>query len=203
MKRPVRGEGKCNLLKAATKLFARSGYDAVTVADISDQARANVSLIRFYFGGKEGLLVEVLNQLSTDQMTEAVRIFKDIKTKKELKTAVTHFLSSLVETLRSQKLVIKILFDQVELGRREAKVAVEQVFGLAHRNLAVLFEDQKKTWMLPETVDSEILAFQFLAPFLALIRSEYALKEYTDISLDNQESVDQLIEQTVRSVDLL
>lgn len=48
-----------NLLKAAVTLFARSGYNAVSMRDIAKAADANVGSLTYHFGSKASLLREV------------------------------------------------------------------------------------------------------------------------------------------------
>lgn len=48
------------LLEAAGEVFAQKGYDAATVREIVERAGANVASVNYYFGGKEGLYLEVL-----------------------------------------------------------------------------------------------------------------------------------------------
>ena len=49
------------LLHAARELFMKYGYRAVSSRQIAAAANANVAMIRYYFGGKEGLYKEVCN----------------------------------------------------------------------------------------------------------------------------------------------
>ena len=52
---------ECSLRSAAAKLFARKGYENTRTLEIAKEAGANEALINRYFGGKEGLLMAVLN----------------------------------------------------------------------------------------------------------------------------------------------
>lgn len=52
------------LLQAARRRFAVFGYDRTTTRDIAADAGVNISLIKRYFGSKQGLFVEVLNESS-------------------------------------------------------------------------------------------------------------------------------------------
>jgi len=48
------------ILRAATKVFARYGYDGGSVEKISQAAKSYERMIYYYFGSKEGLFVAVL-----------------------------------------------------------------------------------------------------------------------------------------------
>ncbi len=49
-----------NILRAATRVFARYGYDGGSIEKISKSAKSVDRMIYYYFGSKEGLFIEVL-----------------------------------------------------------------------------------------------------------------------------------------------
>lgn len=51
-----------NILRAATKVFARYGYEGGSVEKISKAAKSFDRMIYYYFGSKEGLFIEVLEE---------------------------------------------------------------------------------------------------------------------------------------------
>jgi AcrR family transcriptional regulator len=51
---------KERIIAAASKVLAEKGYDATTLREISREAQAAPGLVHYYFGGKDELLVEVL-----------------------------------------------------------------------------------------------------------------------------------------------
>ncbi len=51
-----------SILKAAIKVFAQHGYDGGSVEKISRAARSYDRMIYYYFGSKEGLFIEVLEE---------------------------------------------------------------------------------------------------------------------------------------------
>src|SRR5436190_17409991 len=51
------------ILKAATKVFAKHGYDGGRVEQISKAAKSYDRMIYYYFGSKEGLFIAVLEQM--------------------------------------------------------------------------------------------------------------------------------------------
>ncbi|AMK78797.1 MULTISPECIES: TetR/AcrR family transcriptional regulator [Methylomonas] len=67
------------LLKAALECFLADEYHKVTTRMIAEKADANISMIRYYFGNKEGLYEEmiretlkpILDMLDSDTLSEA------------------------------------------------------------------------------------------------------------------------------------
>jgi TetR/AcrR family transcriptional regulator, regulator of cefoperazone and chloramphenicol sensitivity len=52
------------LLAVASDLFARNGYDAVSVRDITSRAKANLGAITYHFGSKEALFHAVVAMIA-------------------------------------------------------------------------------------------------------------------------------------------
>ncbi len=50
------------LIEAATLLFSESGFDGVGLREIAQKAKANVAMISYHFGSKEGLYEAVLRE---------------------------------------------------------------------------------------------------------------------------------------------
>jgi TetR/AcrR family transcriptional regulator, upper aerobic nicotinate degradation pathway regulator len=53
---------KLRILKATRKLAASRGFDATTVREICREADANISLVSYYYGGKEQLFEAMLDE---------------------------------------------------------------------------------------------------------------------------------------------
>lgn len=53
---------RSNLVTATTPLFAEKGFNGVGVRELATAAGVNLSMISYYFGGKEGLYAAVLNE---------------------------------------------------------------------------------------------------------------------------------------------
>jgi len=53
-------DSRSRILAAATPLFARHGLNGVSVREVASAAGVNLSMISYYFGGKEGLYAEIL-----------------------------------------------------------------------------------------------------------------------------------------------
>src|SRR5216110_2958754 len=51
-----------SILRAATKVFAKHGYEGGRVEQISKAARSYDRMIYYYFGSKEGLFIAVIEE---------------------------------------------------------------------------------------------------------------------------------------------
>ena len=69
-------KSKQRILEAATKLFAQKGFDGVGIREICKAADANICMISYFWGGKEGLYRGILDDLVQKQ-TEYVKTFLD------------------------------------------------------------------------------------------------------------------------------
>lgn len=61
-KKRDRGHTEDRLIEAGIEVFSDLGYDAATTKLISTKSCVNESLIMRYFGGKEGLLLEIIRR---------------------------------------------------------------------------------------------------------------------------------------------
>jgi AcrR family transcriptional regulator len=52
---------RTSILNAAEKLFASQGYEGTSTRQIATEAGANMSMINYYFGSKEGVFMEIMS----------------------------------------------------------------------------------------------------------------------------------------------
>src|SRR5580700_2749671 len=82
--RPAAGRPvKERLLRVATRLFARHGFEGTSVQDIVDAAGVTKGAMYHYYGSKDDLLYEVYHQLLTMQMSHLTDIAKGEGTPEE------------------------------------------------------------------------------------------------------------------------
>src|SRR6185503_12785023 len=66
MRPSVEEERREQLIAAAARVIARSGYDAATVRDVAREAGVSTGVIAYYFAGKDDLFAHVLRAASRD-----------------------------------------------------------------------------------------------------------------------------------------
>ncbi len=54
------------ILEAAEKLFSELGYEGASTRQIAKEAGANMAMINYYFGSKEGVFMEIMSQRIQD-----------------------------------------------------------------------------------------------------------------------------------------
>ena len=74
LKDKKREETRAKLIAAAKRLFKEHGYDDVPVTEIAQEAGVTHSMINVYFGGKPGLLYEIVRQNNAPQYDASLRI---------------------------------------------------------------------------------------------------------------------------------
>lgn len=57
---------KASILEAAERLFCEMGYEATSTRQIAKEASANMAMISYYFGSKEGVFMEIMSKRVTD-----------------------------------------------------------------------------------------------------------------------------------------
>lgn len=99
------------LLKAGTAVFSRYGYDAATTKLISAKSGVNESLIMRYFGGKEGLLLEILRRY----FEENRKIPLDYPPQENLKDEFRHYLEFGRNNSKKNKEIVRIMLLRASL----------------------------------------------------------------------------------------
>jgi AcrR family transcriptional regulator len=79
------------ILKAATKIFAKHGYDGGSVGQISAAAQSYDRMIYYYFGSKEGLYIEVLEGIYRKMNEAESKLTLDVAHPVEALSAVIRF----------------------------------------------------------------------------------------------------------------
>jgi AcrR family transcriptional regulator len=68
---------RTSILIAAQKLFSELGYEGTSTRQIAKESGANMSMINYYFGSKEGVFIEVINDRIKGFKAQLVSINED------------------------------------------------------------------------------------------------------------------------------
>jgi len=100
-------DAKSHILNTSVQLFSTQGYKETTIRNISKVACVNVSMISYYFGGKDGILKEIVKGIA-EGLSSLLSQF-DLND-----MAVTmDVLKRLLNYLENHRSQIKILFNEM------------------------------------------------------------------------------------------
>lgn len=145
------------LVKAALDCFLADDYHRVTTRRISERAGANASMIRYYFGNKEGLYEEMIR--------ETLNPLLDVLDGPMLASSsgFTDYLRLYYDTMTARpefpKLILKVLALNQGPGRRFIQQLLERGRTRGARKVA----DLKAKGQIATTVDPDILRLAFVS----------------------------------------
>ena len=102
------------LIDAAKRIFARKGFEGATVKDLADEASANISLVSYHFGGKEGLYRACLEGAAIEGLERAERVLKTPTSKDEFKLRLKLFAEDVVDVHKRDPETCKIIHRGME-----------------------------------------------------------------------------------------
>ena len=70
-----RARTRARLLQAAARVYARRGFDAATIDEVAEEAGFTKGAVYDHFGGKEQLLLALLDEHVSAQIAEQVSLF--------------------------------------------------------------------------------------------------------------------------------
>ncbi|MEO8250722.1 MAG: TetR/AcrR family transcriptional regulator [Burkholderiales bacterium] len=108
-----------SILRAATGVFARHGYDGGSVEKISREAKSVDRMIYYYFGSKEGLFIEVLEGIYARMNEAESELLIDVERPREALEAVIRFLMGYYR--RHPEFVTLLNTENLHKGRHIAK----------------------------------------------------------------------------------
>lgn len=148
---------RARLLAAAQSCFLADEYHKVTTRMIAEQAGVNVSMIRYYFGNKEGLYEEMIR--------ETLKPLLDVLDSKLLKSTSGFrdyfriYYTTMSEQPEFPKLILKVLALNQGPGRRFIQQLLERgrTQGTHH------IEEMKSEGQIAQSVDADILRMAFVS----------------------------------------
>jgi len=148
---------RARLLKAALECFLADEYHRVTTRLIAEKADTNISMIRYYFGSKEGLYEEMIRHTLSPlldvldgQMLSSVEGFKDY---------LRLYYDTMIKRPEFPKLILKVLALNQGPGRRFIQQLLERGRTRGARKVAEL----KSHRQIAASVDPDVLRMAFVS----------------------------------------
>jgi AcrR family transcriptional regulator len=169
---------RARLLQAALDCFLADEYQHVTTRIIADKAGANISMIRYYFGNKEGLYEEMIREtlqplleVLDGELLSSVEGFRD-------------FLLLYYETMSARpefpKLILKVLALNHGPGRR----FIQQLLERGRTRGAQRVQRLKQNGQIEASIDPDILRLAFVSLAMTPMLLKDIFEEQMDQKMD-------------------
>lgn len=153
------------LIEAARPLFAREGFAATSVRDITRAARVNLGAVTYHFGSKRELYEAVLEE-ATRPLMQAVRDAGPATDGgREAPERIESALRSLFAILREEPELPGLLFQEAAAGREPPEPVAVALHALLERLAALVREG--KSYASVEAGDPVLTAASLLAQTLS------------------------------------
>lgn len=190
---------KAKLISEAGKLFAEHGYEGVSTREIAKAAEVNISLISYYFEGKEGLYLAVFEDFAIKAQTQMDVLVDELRdpemTRKSFEKTMKAVVASMVRLKLEAPYSSVLMLREILSGMPRTKDFVEKNMGSMAMGLISYMELAQKKGILRGDVHCPTL-------FISMVHSvdTYALAEKCETSLSRRlyripKEIDKLIEQ--------
>lgn len=148
---------RTRLLKAALECFLADEYHKVTTRLIAEKAGANISMIRYYFGSKEGLYEEMIR----DTLSPLLDVLDGLMLSSA--EGFTGFLRLYYETMTQQPEFPKLILKVLALNQGPGRHFVQQLLERGRTRGARKVADLKSHGRIAPSVDPDILRLAFVS----------------------------------------
>ena len=154
------------LLEVAIELFAQKGLDGVSTRDLAKAAKVNISLISYYFGGKEGLYITAIREFAEKAGNELAQLMSAHDMRELKKENYVAFMNGMVQRMITFKMqsprMSELMMREVIEGLPHARGVYENLCDqMAGRVIDIMVEAQKKK-IMREDVNPHTLFFSLV-----------------------------------------
>lgn len=148
---------RTRLVKAALDCFLADDYHRVTTRLIAEKANTNVSMIRYYFGNKEGLYEEMIRETLNPMLTALDGpMLASV-------TGFTDFLRLYYDTMTARPEFPKLILKVLALNHGPGKRFIQQLLERGRTRGARKVSDLKAQGQIAPGIDPDILRLAFVS----------------------------------------
>lgn len=190
------------ILKSAYVLFAKDGFESVSVREITKHAKVNLASVNYHFGGKSGLIQDVVTQVIIPLNKQRVILLKKAGDelggieRVEIRATIEAFIRPLVypeEHGGSADMIAQLMACYLTKKNSDVSLAVMDSFGDVYKIFSVVINAQ-----CPDIEPEQALKNLFFssgAIFMYQSFSGFAAKATGD---ENDLNIDDNLERVLR-----
>ncbi len=188
------------ILDEAKKQFCEKGYEGTSVRDICEAAGANVSAIKYHFGGKEGLYRECFFHYGEERLKKSEKILTKAQSLEELKLRIKLFSEDFLKDGLENSHVTKMICREIEIENPLIQDIFESTFLKVYSLFYSFFFDAQERGIIRKDVDAhQITSFVFHS-LTTTLRVDHVGEKYFQRTLKNEEYRTQFINNLITIV---
>ena len=187
-----------NVLDTARELFARYGFDSVSVRQICAEAGVSDNAVHYHFGSKQALYQTVLKQFTERQSATMNRILGDGPLDAtDLRIRLTIFVEENIASLMEDAEALRIAYMEMEKDLVEAGDTIATAFVEQSQTLKRFLESACERGLIRPQVDPAIVAGTLLERIGYQVRYAEVFEKYWGESILDTSYRKHWITQTV------
>ncbi len=163
---PEESSAKQKILSTAAKLFAERGFSGVSTRDIAGETGLNISLISYYFNGKEGLYQAVIHEFAHTAKAAMEKMLGEfhhqMQSKEQFRVQMRLLISTFLQMKISSPHISVILMREMIEGLPNAREIHETIFTQLAEAVIQVFESAQKKGYLRQDVNPATLFFSLV-----------------------------------------
>lgn len=188
---------QAKLIRAAKTLFADKGYDATTIKDISQAAHVNISLVSYYFNGKEGLYRTCIEQFGKARLRVAERVLQAPQSAEEFRFRLQLFVEEVINAHIEEPEVAQILTRELERHLSIGEDIFRNTFLRIHETMLNFLKSGQDQGIIRKEIDTGILAILLIGGILHLVQKDRMHQLFFGRSIQDKKFRDEVISNTV------
>ncbi len=185
------------ILKVATKLFARKGFDGARVDEIAKKAGVNKALIYYYFKSKEEILEEIMKRFLEESLRRKQKMLEgpEQMDKEEL---IQSSSERIFDLYKGNEDVLRIIITE-ELKSEKKQWPLFQLLDMGLADGLKMAQDVGISISKKDTIVRAAFYFGFVPiAFFTLLKDEWARYYNSDKNKDQKEFIDILKKTYIR-----
>jgi len=185
------------ILKTATKIFARKGFDGARVDEIAQKAGVNKALIYYYFKSKEEILEEIMKQFLEESLQRKQKLLER-SSPMGPEELIQSSAERIFDLYKGNEDVLRIIITE-ELKSEKRQWPLFQLLDMGLKDGLKMAEDVGYSIEKKEKLTRAAFYFGFIPiAFFTLLKNEWARYYKTNKDQDKKEFIEVLKKTYVR-----
>lgn len=189
-------DARQKLLQTARALFSERGLEGTSTRDIAKMAGLNISLISYYFGGKEGLYKEIFMSFGlhiSKVIDETLASFQDLEMNEknfieEIKLIITMFM----DLHEQNKDMANLIWREKLEGMRHSKDLQDQIFLPIGNKMSEFIAQAQKKGIVSKKIHPKLFFISMIESIMGYLRAlecDHNLRQFCPNVKDHRSAV--------------